>query len=90
MNRTLHHVLASSQDFPGRGGETYTVPFSRIVYIEATDFREQDSKDFYGLAPGKTVMLRCVGAGEGERGRQFEWGAGGFMFANPSGENMMG
>jgi glutaminyl-tRNA synthetase len=34
------------------------VPFSRVVYIEATDFREKDSKDYYGLAPGKAVMLR--------------------------------
>jgi glutaminyl-tRNA synthetase len=34
------------------------VPFSRIVYIERSDFRLKDSKDFYGLAPGKTVLLR--------------------------------
>jgi glutaminyl-tRNA synthetase len=34
------------------------VPFSRVVYIEATDFRLQDSKDYYGLAPGKSAMLR--------------------------------
>ena len=34
------------------------VPFSRIVYIEKTDFRLKDSKDYYGLAPGKSVMLR--------------------------------
>ena len=38
--------------------ETYGVPFSRVVYIEATDFREVDSKDFYGLAPNKSIMLR--------------------------------
>ncbi|CAD6272643.1 unnamed protein product [Miscanthus lutarioriparius] len=36
----------------------YKVPFSRIVYIEQSDFRLKDSKDFYGLAPGKSVMLR--------------------------------
>jgi len=36
----------------------YKVPFSRIVYIEKTDFRLKDSKDYYGLAPGKSVMLR--------------------------------
>ncbi|KAH7440393.1 hypothetical protein KP509_04G104900 [Ceratopteris richardii] len=36
----------------------YEVPFSRVVYIESSDFRLKDSKDYYGLAPGKTVMLR--------------------------------
>ncbi|KAL5527371.1 hypothetical protein ACEPAG_6162 [Sanghuangporus baumii] len=34
-----------------------TVPFTRIVYIDADDFRLQDSKDFFRLAPGKTVGL---------------------------------
>jgi hypothetical protein len=46
------------QYFPGRGDEGYKVPFTRVVYIEETDFREADSKDYYGLAPGKAVMLR--------------------------------
>jgi len=36
----------------------YKLPFSRTVYIEKTDFRLKDSKDYYGLAPGKSVMLR--------------------------------
>jgi hypothetical protein len=35
------------------------VPFSRTVYIEKTDFRLKDSKDYYGLAPGKSALLRC-------------------------------
>lgn len=39
------------------------VPFSRVCYIEATDFKESDEKDFYGLAPGKSVMLRWVWGG---------------------------
>lgn len=47
-----------AQVFPGREGGTYPVPFSRVVYIEDTDFRLQDSKDYYGFAPGKSVMLR--------------------------------
>ncbi|THH11712.1 hypothetical protein EW145_g470 [Phellinidium pouzarii] len=34
-----------------------TVPFTRTLYIEADDFRLQDSKDFFRLAPGKTVGL---------------------------------
>ncbi|XP_059655493.1 glutamine--tRNA ligase, cytoplasmic-like [Cornus florida] len=36
----------------------YKVPFSKVVYIENTDFRLKDSKDYYGLAPGKSVLLR--------------------------------
>lgn len=52
----MEHVQA--RIFPGRTEETYGVPFTKVVYMEKTDFREQDSKDYYGLAPGKTVMLR--------------------------------
>uniref|UniRef100_A0A803M5D2 glutamine--tRNA ligase n=1 Tax=Chenopodium quinoa TaxID=63459 RepID=A0A803M5D2_CHEQI len=36
----------------------YKVPFSNVVYIEKSDFRMKDSKDYYGLAPGKSVLLR--------------------------------
>ncbi|KAK4760622.1 hypothetical protein SAY87_005515 [Trapa incisa] len=36
----------------------YKVPFSKTVYIERSDFRLKDSKDYYGLAPGKSVLLR--------------------------------
>ncbi|GJW03389.1 glutamine--tRNA ligase-like protein [Tanacetum coccineum] len=36
----------------------YKVPFSNVVYIEQTDFRLKDSKDYKGLAPGKTLLLK--------------------------------
>ncbi|THG14171.1 hypothetical protein TEA_000747 [Camellia sinensis var. sinensis] len=36
----------------------YKVPFSNVVYIDHSDFRMKDSKDYYGLAPGKSVLLR--------------------------------
>ncbi|KAH1231116.1 Glutamine--tRNA ligase [Glycine max] len=36
----------------------YKISFSNVVYIEHSDFRMQDSKDYYGLAPGKSVILR--------------------------------
>eukprot|EP00850_Spirogloea_muscicola_P006880 SM000033S12401 [mRNA] locus=s33:775213:780031:- [translate_table: standard] len=42
----------------GDASTHYKIPFSRTLYIESTDFRLEDSKDFYGLAPGKIVMLR--------------------------------
>src|SRR5690606_9220194 len=35
----------------------HTVPFTRTVYIDRSDFREEDSKDYFRLAPGKTVGL---------------------------------
>ncbi|KAL8832207.1 MAG: hypothetical protein Q9170_004966, partial [Blastenia crenularia] len=39
---------------------THTVPFTRTVYIDRTDFRAVDSKDFFRLAPGKSVGLLKV------------------------------
>jgi len=44
------------------------VPFSRVLYIERDDFREDPPKDFFRLAPGREVRLRwayfikCVNA----------------------------
>src|SRR4029079_19091486 len=34
------------------------VPFSRELYIEQEDFRENPPKQFYRLAPGREVRLR--------------------------------
>ena len=36
---------------------TSKVPFTRTIYIETEDFRLEDSKDYFRLAPGKTVGL---------------------------------
>ncbi|UVT16212.1 MAG: glutamine--tRNA ligase/YqeY domain fusion protein [Nitrospira sp.] len=47
---------------------TRRVPFSRTLYIEQDDFREDPPKQFYRLAPGREVRLRygyiikCVNA----------------------------
>lgn len=43
---------------PEKAGQTYSVPLSRVVYIEASDFQLEDSKDYYGLALNKTVLLK--------------------------------
>ena len=46
---------------------TRKVPFSRVLYIEQDDFREDPPKGFFRLSPGKEVRLRyayiikCVG-----------------------------
>jgi glutaminyl-tRNA synthetase len=47
---------------------TRQVPFSKVLYIEQDDFKEDPPKQFYRLAPGREVRLRygyiikCVGA----------------------------
>jgi len=37
---------------------TRQVPFSKVVYIEQEDFREDPPKHFYRLSPGREVRLR--------------------------------
>ena len=47
---------------------TRRVPFSRVLYIEQDDFREDPPKQYFRLAPGREVRLRygyfvtCTGA----------------------------
>jgi glutaminyl-tRNA synthetase len=49
------------------GMGTRKVPFSRVVYIEQEDFREDPPRRFFRLAPGREVRLRyacyitCIG-----------------------------
>jgi hypothetical protein len=60
--RFLVNPCLCSISILGKRVEKYSfhiqVPFSKVLYIESSDFRLKDSKDYYGLAPGKTVMLR--------------------------------
>ena len=68
------------RNFPGRAEDesTYTVAFTRVCYIERSDFKEQDEKGYFGLAPGKAAMLRyaypvnCTGFTRGSDGRVSE------------------
>ncbi|HKI49007.1 MAG TPA: glutamine--tRNA ligase/YqeY domain fusion protein [Desulfobacteria bacterium] len=52
---------------------TRMVPFSRELYIERDDFREEAPKKFFRLAPGREVRLRyayyitCVGVEKDEK-----------------------
>lgn len=54
------------------------VPFSRVLYIEREDFREDPPKQFFRLAPGREVRLRyayfikCEKAIRDERGEIVE------------------
>jgi len=49
-------VAINNPEDPSAG--TRKVPFSRVLYIERDDFREDPPKDFYRLAPGREVRLR--------------------------------
>jgi glutaminyl-tRNA synthetase len=54
------------------------VPFSRVLYIEQDDFREEPPKGYFRLSPGKEVRLRygyfitATGAVKNERGEILE------------------
>ena len=62
----VEEVEAVNNPEDARAG-TRKVPFSRVLYIERDDFREDPPKEFYRLAPGREVRLRyayyvrCVG-----------------------------
>lgn len=73
-----HFEEVEAKLFPGRSEEGYKVPFTKVIYIEDTDFRESDAKDYYGLAPGKSAMVRyaypitCTGFTKGPDGKVVE------------------
>ena len=52
---------------------TRKVPFSRVLYIEQDDFREDPPKQYFRLAPGREVRLRyayfitCTGVVKDEK-----------------------
>jgi len=50
-------VINNPED-PAAG--TRKVPFSRVLYIERDDFKEDPPKKFFRLSPGKEVRLRCA------------------------------
>jgi glutaminyl-tRNA synthetase len=57
---------------------TRKVPFSKVLYIEQDDFRENPPKDYFRLAPGREVRLRyayflkCVDAVKNDAGEVVE------------------
>jgi len=57
---------------------TRKVPFSRVLYLEQEDFREDPPKKWFRLAPGREVRLRyayfitCVGVVKDEKGEVVE------------------
>jgi len=59
-------AAVNNPEDPGAG--TRSLPFSRVLYIEQDDFRENPPPKYYRLAPGREVrlryayFLRCVDA----------------------------
>ena len=51
-----HMDVVNNPEHPSAG--TRKVPFSRVLYIEQDDFREDPPKKFFRLAPGREVRLR--------------------------------
>ena len=57
---------------------TRTVPFSKVLYIEKDDFREDPPKQYFRLSPGREVRLRygylvtCTGVVKDDAGEVIE------------------
>jgi glutaminyl-tRNA synthetase len=60
------------------GAGTRKVPFSRVLYIEQDDFREDPPKQYFRLSPGREVRLRygyfikCTSVVKDENGQPVE------------------
>jgi len=54
--RTEEVEAVNNPEDPSAG--TRQVPFSRVLYIEQDDFREDPPKQYYRLSPGREVRLR--------------------------------
>ena len=55
-DQTEEMEAVNNPEDPGAG--TRKVPFSRVLYIEREDFKEDPPKKFFRLAPGREVRLR--------------------------------
>jgi glutaminyl-tRNA synthetase len=55
-DRTEEFEVPVNPEDPAAG--TRNVPFSRVLYIERDDFREDPPRKFFRLAPGREVRLR--------------------------------
>ena len=54
--QTEEMEAVNNPEDPGAGSRK--VPFSRVLYIEQDDFREDPPKGYYRLSPGREVRLR--------------------------------
>jgi len=71
-----HMEAVNNPEDPSAG--TRQVPFSRELYIEHDDFREDPPKQFFRLSPGREVRLRyayfitCTGVVKNDKGEVIE------------------
>jgi glutaminyl-tRNA synthetase len=71
-----HMDAVNNPEDPNAG--TRKVPFSRVLYIEQDDFRENPPKQYYRLSPGREVRLRygyfvtCTGVVKNDQGEIVE------------------
>ena len=71
-----HMEAVNNPEDPSAG--TRQVPFSRTLYIEQDDFREDPPKQYFRLAPGREVRLRygylvtCTGVIKNDKGEVTE------------------
>ncbi len=76
VDRTEELDFVNNPEDPGAG--TREVPFSREIYIDRRDFREDPPRRFYRMSPGREVRLRyaylvtCTGFETDEEGRVTE------------------
>jgi glutaminyl-tRNA synthetase len=73
----VEHVEAVNNPEDASAGKR-KLPFSRVLYIEQDDFKEDPPKKFFRLSPGKEIRLRyaylitCVGVVKDESGAVVE------------------
>jgi glutaminyl-tRNA synthetase len=83
---------------PAQGSRT--LPFSRVIYVDRDDFREDAPKDWFRLAPGREVrlryacLIRCTEVIKDERGEVTElratWDPESWGGAAPDGRTVRG
>lgn len=56
---SMTYEVQNSPTDPSLG--SHTVTLTDVIYIDASDFRLEDSPSYYGLAPNKAVGLKCYG-----------------------------
>jgi glutaminyl-tRNA synthetase len=75
-NQTEEMDAVNNPEDPSAGSRK--VPFSRVLYIEQEDFREDPPKQYYRLSPGREVRLRygyfvtCTGVIKNDKGEVIE------------------
>ena len=75
-NKVEEMEAVNNPEDPAAG--TRKVPFSRVLYIEQDDFRENPPRQYYRLSPGREVRLRygylitCTNAVKNEKGEVVE------------------